>query len=81
MRLPTYLPNTPEDKRILGEFYDIHAKKQWFDMALIEEPNQNNLRKTLVVHTNYNPAFEQKDILEFVHKYNLGFNLISNQNS
>lgn len=80
MRLPTEMPEGAEDRRILGEFYDLHVKKQWFDMALLIVNHPQQMRKTLVVYVNYNPAFEQKDILAFTHKYNLGLQIISNQN-
>ena len=81
MRLPTQLPNNQADSNALGEFYNTHAMKQWFDMAMIVENHPNQMRKALVLNVNYNPALEMKEILAFTHKYTLGLEIISKQNA
>ena len=81
MRLPTQLPNNQSDSNALGEFYNNHSTKQWFDMAMIIENHPTQMRKTLVLNVNYNPALEMKEILAFTHKYVLGLDIVSKQNS
>jgi hypothetical protein len=50
-------------------------------MAMIVENHPNQMRKALVLNVNYNPALEMKEILAFTHKYTLGLEIVSKQNS
>ena len=71
MQLPTFLPNTQEDKRILGEFYDTFSRMQWFEKAEMFEKHPTQMRKTLEVVVNYLPTLEMKEILTWAHPYQL----------
>jgi hypothetical protein len=75
MRLPTRLPDSNEDRNILGEFYNLHSRAQWFDMALIDENHPTQFKKSLVIYANYTPTLEMKEILSFTHKYALGLEI------
>lgn len=77
MKLPNQLPKGQEDRRVLGEFYDINKDRQWFEQAELVENHPKHMKKTLVVTVNYNPLLENKEILGFVHKYNLALEVIS----
>lgn len=81
MRLPSQLPINEEDRKALGEFYNNHSTKQWFDKAEIVEQHPTHMKRTLVLNVNFTPAFEMKEILSFTHKYNLGLDVISSQNN
>jgi len=71
MTLPQKLDSlSQEDRKILGEFYNSHVTKQWFERAEITL-NEQEGRKVLEVVVNYAPLLEMKDILEFAQKYNL----------
>lgn len=69
MKLPEKLHNlSPENRSILGEFYNANATKQWFDRAeIVITPD----RRVLELVVNYSPILEMKDILAFTSKYNL----------
>jgi len=71
MQLPTFLPKTQEDKRILGEFYDRFSKMQWFERAELHENHPTRMGKAIEVTANYLPTLEMKDILMWAHKYQL----------
>lgn len=72
MNLPKFLPNSQEDKRILGEFYDVFHNMQWFERAEIHENHPTQMRKTLEATVGYLPTLEMKEILTWAHKYQLG---------
>lgn len=80
MQLPKFLPDSPEDRRILGEFYDLYKDRQWFDRAEIVENHPTQMRKTLEITVKYNPLLEMKEILNFIRKYNLALEQISLSN-
>lgn len=71
MTLPTFLPKTQEDKRVLGEFYDTFSRMQWFEKAELFENHPTQMCKALEVTANYLPTLEMKDILTWAHKYQL----------
>jgi len=73
MTLPTFLPKSQEDKRILGEFYDTYAKMQWFERAELYENHPTQMKRVIEVTVRNLPAFEMKEILTWAHKYNMGF--------
>jgi len=77
MKLPKQLPANQEDRRILGEFYDLNKDRQWFEQAELVENHPKHMKKTLEVTVNYNPLLENKEILSFAHKYNLAVEIIS----
>lgn len=81
MKLPTQLPTSQEDRRVLGEFYDINKDRQWFEQAELVENHPKHMKKTLVITVNYNPLLENKEILAFTHKYNLALEIISLDNA
>lgn len=76
MNLPNFLPNTHEDRRILGEFYDTFAKMQWFERAELHEKHPTQMRKAIEATVNYLPTLEMKEILTWAHKYQLSFEWI-----
>lgn len=69
--IPTNLPANQEDRRVLGEFWDLYKNHQWFRSANIVENHPTQMRKTLEINANYKPIVEIKDVLSFTHKYNL----------
>jgi len=71
MNLPNFLPKSPEDRRILGEFYDMFSRMQWFERAELHDNHPTQMRKALEVTANYLPTLEMKDILVWAHKYQL----------
>jgi hypothetical protein len=81
MNLPNFLPDKPEDRRILGEFYDTFAKMQWFVRAELHENHASQMRKTIEATVVYLPTLEMKDIITWAHKYQLGleWKVLSNQ--
>lgn len=70
--LPSFLPKNAEDKRILGEFYDTFHKMQWFGKAELFENHPTQMKKTLEVTVRYIPTLEMKEILTWLHKYQMG---------
>jgi peroxiredoxin len=69
MKLPEKMDVlSPENRSILGEFYNMNATKQWFERA---ELVINQDRRVLEIVVNYSPILEMKDILAFTTKYNL----------
>ena len=62
---------TSEERRILGEFYDLNANKQWFRGARILHKHPNTLTKTIEIIANYKPVVEMKEVISFGHKYQL----------
>jgi len=77
MQLPRKLPDNQEDRRILGEFYDTYKDRQWFERAELVENHPTQMKKTLEIVVNYPPLLENKEILEFTHKYNLALVTVS----
>ena len=77
MKLPKYLPDNQEDRRILGEFYDTYKDRQWFERAEIVEKHPTHMKKTLEITVSYPPLLENKEILGFTHKYNLALSTVS----
>lgn len=71
MNLPNFLPTSQEDRRILGEFYDIYAKMQWFERAELHENHPTAMCRALEATVNYLPTLEMRDILSWAHKYKL----------
>jgi hypothetical protein len=66
----------PQDRALLGEFYDIYQNRQWFNSALVVENHPTHMRKTLVVNVQYRPLVEMKEVLSFVSKHNLALDFI-----
>ena len=71
MQLPTRLPDNVEDKRILGEFYDVFSRMQWFEKAEMFENHPTRMSKAIEVTANYLPTLEMKEILMWAHKYQM----------
>jgi len=71
------LPKDPEKRRILGEFYDTYKNKQWFWRAEYIEKHPTHMCDTLVIYSKYNPVLEMKDILMFVDKYKIAYEIVS----
>lgn len=65
--LPERLPESVEDRRLLGDFYDTFCTKQWFRGAELVENHPTTMRKTLVVKCDYKPVAEMTEILNFAH--------------
>jgi hypothetical protein len=76
MQLPKQLPNNEADRNILGEFYNLYNNAQWFERADIVENHRTLMKKTLEITVKYNPLLEAKEILGFVHKYNLALSTV-----
>ena len=72
MNLPKFLPKNVDDRRVLGEFYDIFHRMQWFERAELHENHPTQMRRTLEATVNYLPTLEMKEILTWAHKYQLG---------
>jgi hypothetical protein len=77
MQLPKFLPKTQEDRMILGDFYNTYSNRQWFERAEIVENHPKHMKKTLEITVTYNPLLEIKEILTFVHKYNLAVEVVT----
>ena len=72
MNLPTFLPDSQEDRRILGEFYDTFARMQWFERAELYMNHPTQMRKALEITVRYLPTLEMKEILTWAHPYQIG---------
>lgn len=72
MELPRNLPKSQEDKRILGEFYDVFHQQQWFIRAEFYENHPTQMRRAIEAHVAYVPTLEMKNVLTWLHKYQLG---------
>lgn len=72
MQLPLQLPKNQEDRRILGEFYDTFNRAQWFIRAEFFENHPTQMRRTIEAYVGYVPTLEMKEVLSWLHKYQLG---------
>lgn len=83
MTLPNKLPDNQRLRVALGKFYDSAKNKQWFERAELVENHPANMRNTLELYVNYNPVLEMKEILQFVHEYDLALivNDLSNRDN
>jgi len=80
MTLPTFMPKTQADRQILGEFYDLYKDRQWFERAELYENHPKQMKKALEITVRYAPLLEMKEILTFIHKYNIGLETVSLSN-
>jgi len=71
-----YSKVSSEQRRILGEFYDIFSKKQWFHRTELMELHPTHMKPAIQVFCNYNPILEMKEILTFTNRYNLALEII-----
>jgi hypothetical protein len=72
MIFPSRHPKREEDKRALADFYDTFAKAQWFIKAEFVENHPTQMRNVIEAHVAYIPTLEMKDVLTWLHKFNLG---------
>jgi hypothetical protein len=76
MELPRSLPKNPQQRRLLGEFYDIHKNKQWFQRAEFLEVHPSHMRPAIEIYCQIKPVLEMKDILQFADRNNVAVDFI-----
>ena len=76
MELPKILPKSAEQKRVLGEFYDLYKDKPWFVKAEFVEMHPNHLRPTIQVYCENDPASERTNIAGFAATYGLALEIL-----
>ncbi len=77
MELPTKPLANPAKRRVLGEFYDRFHRQQWFHRAEYVENHPNHMKDTIEIYANYNPVLEMKEVLEFMDKHRLAYEVIA----
>jgi len=77
MELPTKPLANVAKRIILGEFYDRFHRQQWFHRAEYVEDHPNHMRDTIEIHAKYNPVLEMKEVLEFMDKHHLAYEIIA----
>jgi len=64
--LPERLPIDPNDRKILGDCYDLFCTRQWFRGADLVFNHPTHMCKTLVIKCEYKPVAEMTEILGFI---------------
>jgi hypothetical protein len=80
MELPRTLPKGREQKRILGEFYDLYKDRKWLSRAELIEMHPVHLKPTLQIYCEYEPALERRELVQFSALYNLALEIFIRSN-